>query len=130
MCVCVCVCVYVCVCPLITAASHIGITKQGYQRIHRNTGIVLNFADFPKNASFQSYGVICLPRAAPASYSLFPHKISFYASVKPISYVFTAQTMGLWKTACDPLAQTRETAWIYGSRILIAPPTSAYTQYK
>ena len=82
----VCVCVYVCmcVCPLITAASHIGITKQGYQRIHRNTGIVLNFADFPKNASFKSYGVICLPRADPASYSFFHHEISFYASVKPI----------------------------------------------
>ena len=55
------------VCPLISAASHVGITKQRYQRIHRNTGIVLNFADFPKNASFKSYGVICLPRAALAS---------------------------------------------------------------
>ena len=43
-----CVCVYVC--PLIPAASHIGITKERYQRILRNTGIVLNFADFPKNA--------------------------------------------------------------------------------
>ena len=63
--VCMCVCVYVC--PLIPAASHIGITKERYQRILRNTGIVLNFADFPKNASFKSYGVICLPRAAPAS---------------------------------------------------------------
>ena len=65
------VCVYVCVCmcvrPLITAASHIGITKQRYQRVHSNTAIVLNFADFPKNASFKSYGIICLPRAAPAS---------------------------------------------------------------
>ena len=66
-----------CVCPLITAASHIGITKQGYQRIHRNTGIVLNVADFPKNASFKSYGVICLPRADPAFYSFFHHEISF-----------------------------------------------------
>ena len=67
--VCMCVCVYVCmyVCPLISAASHIGITKQRYQRMHRNTGIVLNFADFPKNASFKSYGVIYLPRAASAS---------------------------------------------------------------
>ena len=46
------------------------------------------------------------------------------------NYVFTAQTTGLWKTACDSLAQTRETAQIYGSRILIASPTSAYTQYK
>ena len=77
--------VVLCVCPLVSAASHIGITKQRYQRIHRNTGIVLNFAYFPKNASFKSYGVICLPRAAPASWSFFPHEISFYASVKPIA---------------------------------------------
>ena len=75
----------VCVCPLITAASHIGITQQRYQRVHGNTAIVFNFADFPKNASFKSHGVICLPRAAPASYSFFPHEISFYASVKPIA---------------------------------------------
>ena len=85
VCMCLCMCVCMCVCPLITAASHIGITKQGYQQIHRNTGIVLNFADFPKNASFKSYGVICLLRAAPVSYSFFHHKISFYASVKPIA---------------------------------------------
>ena len=63
--VCMCVCVYVG--PLIPAASQIGITKERYQRILRNTGIVLNFANFPKNASFKSYGVICLPRAAPVS---------------------------------------------------------------
>ena len=53
------VCVYVC--PLISAASHIGITKERYQRVYSNTAIVLNFADFPKNASFKSYGVIFLP---------------------------------------------------------------------
>ena len=58
---------------------------------------------------------------------LFPHEISFYANVKPIA-TFTAQTTGPWKTACDSLAQTSETAQIYGSRILIAPPTNAYTQ--
>ena len=70
LCVCVYVCnmcVCMCVCPLIPAASHIGITKERYQRILRSTGIVLNFADFPKKASLKSYGVICLPRAAPAS---------------------------------------------------------------
>ena len=66
VCMYVCMCVCMCVCPLIPAASHIGITKERYQRILRNTEIVLNFADFPKNASFKSYGVICLPRAAPA----------------------------------------------------------------
>ena len=38
----------------------------------------------------------------------FPHEISFYASFKAYSYVFTAQTTGLWKTPCDLLAQTRE----------------------
>ena len=38
-----------------------------YQWVHSNTRIVLNFADFPKNALFKSYGIICLPRAAPAS---------------------------------------------------------------
>ena len=84
--VCMCVCMYVC--PLISAASHIGITQQGYQRVHSNTAIVFNFANFPKNASFKRYGVICLPQAAP----FFPQEISFYPSVKPIaySYVFTA----------------------------------------
>ena len=81
----VCVCVCVCVCPLITAASHIRITKQRYQRVHSNTAIVFNFADSPKNSSFKSYAIICLPRAAPASYSFFPHEISFYASVNPIA---------------------------------------------
>ena len=38
---CVCMCVCMCVCPLIPAASHIGIAKERYQRILRNTGIVL-----------------------------------------------------------------------------------------
>ena len=42
-----CVCVCVCVCPLISAASHIGITQQRYQLVHSNTAIVLNFSDFP-----------------------------------------------------------------------------------
>ena len=54
MCVHVCMCVCTYVCPLISAASHIGITKQRYQRIYRNIGIILSFADFP--ASFKSYG--------------------------------------------------------------------------
>ena len=82
LCVCMYVCMCVYVCPIIPAASHIGIAKERYQRILRNTGIVLNFADFPKNSSLKSYGVICLPRAAPA---FFPHEISFYAGLKPIA---------------------------------------------
>ena len=67
--VCMYVCVYVCVymCPLISAASHIGITEERYQQVHSNTGIIFNLADFPKNASFKSYGVICLPQAGLAS---------------------------------------------------------------
>ena len=38
----------------------------------------------------------------------FFNEISFYASFEAYSYVSTAQTTGLWKTACDSLAQTRE----------------------
>ena len=125
------VCMYVCVyvCPLIPAASHIGITKERYQRILCNTGIVLNFADFPI--------VQKLWRNMPTSSSscilaLFSPRNKLLCWFAAYSYVFTAQTMGLWKTACDSLAQTRETAqiYVYGSRILIAAPTSAYTQYK
>ena len=126
-------CMYVCVyvCPLIPAASHIGITKERYQRILRNTGIVLNFADFPKNASFKSYGVIRMPTSSSSGVlALFSPRNKLLCWFEAYSYVFTAQTTGLWKTACDSFAQTRETAQIYGSRILIAPPTSAYTQYK
>ena len=62
--------------------------------------------------------------------ALFPPRNKLLCWFEAYSYVFTAQTTGLWKTACDSLAQTRETAQIYGSRILIASPTSAYTQYK
>ena len=36
-----CVCVCVCVCSLSYAASHIGITKERYQQIHRNMGTIL-----------------------------------------------------------------------------------------
>ena len=82
--VCTYVCTYVCVCvcPLISAVSHIEITKERYQRVHSNTGIVSNFA---KNDSFKSYDVICLPRAPLASYRSPPHEISFYVSLKPIA---------------------------------------------
>ena len=127
MCVCVCVCV--CVCPLISAASHIGITQQRYQRVHSNTAIVLNVADFPKNASFKSYGIICLPRVALASKSFFPQEISFYASVKPTTFSLLRQR-ACGRQRAIRCAQTRKTAQIYRSRILIATPASAYTQYK
>ena len=33
--------VCVCACPLQSAASHIEITKERYQQIHRNTGTIL-----------------------------------------------------------------------------------------
>ena len=61
LCVCMCVCVSTHTCRL---------THWNHKReipILRNTVIVLNFADFPKNALFKSYGVICLPGAASVS---------------------------------------------------------------
>ena len=51
--------------------------------------------------------------------ALFPPRNKLLCWFEAYSYVFTAQTTGLWKTACDSLAQTRETAQIYGSRILL-----------
>ena len=66
--VCVYVCVYVCMCVHSYLPPH---TRNHKTEIptgsYSNTVIVLNFANFSKNASFKSYGVICLPRAAPAS---------------------------------------------------------------
>ena len=59
------------VAPCVCVCVHIEITKERYQRIHRDTGIIFNFADLPKNALFKSYGVICLPRAALASLRCF-----------------------------------------------------------
>ena len=82
------------------------------------------------HASFKNYGVICLPLSSSGVLALFPPRNKLLCWFEAYSYVFTAQTTGLWKTACDSLAQTSEKAQIYGSRILIAPPTSAYTQYK
>ena len=125
-------CVYVCVyvCPLIPAASHIGITKEIYQQILRNTGIILNFADFPKKCFVQKLWHNMPTSSSSGVLALFSPRNKLLCWFEAYSYVFTAETTGLWKTACDSLAQTRETAQIYGSRILIAPPTSAYTQYK
>ena len=75
--------------------------------------------------------VICLYTSSSSGVlEVFPPRNKLLCWFEAYSYVLTAQTRGLWKTACDSLAQTRETAHIYGSRILIAPPTSAYTQYK
>ena len=63
-----CVCMYVCVCIRSNLPPHIlEPKKEGYQRLHRKTGTILKCKYFAKNASFKSYGVICSPRAAPAS---------------------------------------------------------------
>ena len=120
------VCMYVCVylCPLIPAASHIGITKERYQQILRN--ILPIFLKMLRSKLWRN-----MPTSSSSGVlALFSPQNKLLCWFEAYSYVFTAQTTGLWKTACDSLAQTRETAQIYGSRILIAPPTSAYTQYK
>ena len=101
VCVCVCMCVYVCVCVCMCVYVYVCVSTL----ICR-----LKLADFPKNALFKSYVVICL-RTSSSSGILalfFLHEISFYASFEAYSYVFTAQTTGLWKIACDSLAQTRK----------------------
>ena len=63
--------------------------------------------DFRKNVSFKSWRNL-LTSSSSGVLSLFSHDISFYASFEAYNYVFTAQTTGLWKTACDSSAQTGE----------------------
>ena len=63
-----CVCMYVCVC----VSTHIcHLTHWNYKtEIPTDSSQYrdrFKFSDLPKNASFKSYGIICLPRAAPAS---------------------------------------------------------------
>ena len=64
--VCVCVCVCVCVSTVICRLTHWNhkreIPTESLQ--YRNH---FKFCRFSKNALFKSYGVICSPRAAPAS---------------------------------------------------------------
>ena len=65
--VCKYVCVYVCVCvhsylPPHKLESQTRDTTDSAQYRDR-----FKFSDFPKNSLFKSYGVICLPGAAPAS---------------------------------------------------------------
>ena len=96
---------FVCVCPLKSAASHIGITKKEIPTDSSQYGNDFKRDDFCKNVLFKSYGVICSPRAVPA---VIFNEITFYDSFEADSYVFTLQTTGLWKAACDSLAQTRE----------------------
>ena len=69
--VCVCVCMYVCVCVCVTThnchLTHWNHTTEIPTGSQQYSDRFKFFADFPKNASFKSYGVICLPRVAPAS---------------------------------------------------------------
>ena len=64
--------------------------------------------------------------------ALFPHEISFYTSLRPIALfpLHRQWACGRQRQFIQLFAQTREMAQIYGSRILITPPTSAYTQHK
>ena len=126
-----CVCVYVCmcVCMCVCVSTHTCCLTHW----NRKREIPTDSAQYRDRFKFCL--VQKLWRNMPTSSSsgilaLFSPRNKLLCWFEAYSYVFTAQTTGLWKTACDSLAQTRETAQIYGSRILIAPPTSAYTQYK
>ena len=114
---CVCMCV---VCPLIPAAS----TDSAQYRDR------FKFCRFSSKCFIQKLWRNMPTSSSSGILALFSPRNKLLYWFEAYSYVFTAQTTGLWKRACDSLAQTRETAQIYGSRILIAPPTSAYTQYK
>ena len=145
MCVCVYVCMYVYICIYVYMCMYVCMCVHSYLPPHtlesqkRDREIPMDSAQYWDRFKFCRFSLKCfvqkLWRNMPTSSSsgvlaLFSPRNKLLCWFEAYSYVFTAQTTGLWKTACDSLAQTRETAQIYGSRKLIAPPTSAYTQYK
>ena len=95
------------VCPPQSAASHIGITKERYQRLHRNRNY-LKFCQFCQKCFAQKLWHDLPPRAAPASQHCFFHETSPCASPGAYSQALTKQTTDLWKTACDSPMQTRK----------------------
>ena len=133
MCVCVYVCVYVCMCVCVTThncrlthwnhKTEIPTCSQQYSDSFK-------FCRFSLKCFVQKLWRNMLTSSSSGVLELFPPRNKLLCQREAYSYVLTAQTTGPWKTACDLLAQTSETAQIYGSRILIAPPTNAYTQYK
>ena len=69
MCVCVCVCVRVCVCVCVSVCSFLPPRASRPQNIGtyvftapRKTFIYIIIVNFVENASFRSYGIICLPQ--------------------------------------------------------------------
>ena len=76
--------VCVCMCVCMSVRSNLPPHTLESQKRDANGFIAirerLKKGDFCKNVSFKSYGVMCLPRAAPASYRCFSH-----ASLKPIA---------------------------------------------
>ena len=93
VCVCVCVrvracvraCVRVCVCVSMYVCMNVRVSTHICRITHWNHTTEIPMGSQQYSDHFKSYGVICLPRAAPACYRFSPHEISFYASVKPIA---------------------------------------------
>ena len=81
-----CVCMYVC---------SLYLPPHTLESQKRDTNRFITIREPFKILTSSSSGVLAL---------FFSHEISFYASFEAYSYVFTAQTTSLWKTACDPLA--------------------------
>ena len=127
----VCVYMYVCVCVTthncrLTHWNH----KTEIPTCSQQYSDRFKFRRFPYKCFVQKLWRNMLTSSSSGVLELFFRRNKLLCWREAYSYVLTAQTTGPWKTACDSLAQTRETAQIYGSRILIAPPTNAYTQYK
>ena len=139
VCMCVCMCISVCMCICVCMCVCVSTHTCRLTHWNRKREIPMDSAQYWDRFKFCRFSLKCfvqkLWRNMPTSSSsgvlaLFSPRNKLLCWFEAYSYVFTAQTTGLWKTACDSLAQTRETAQIYGSRKLIAPPTSAYTQCK
>ena len=95
-----CVCMYVCMCVCVSTHT-CRLTHWNHKReIPTDSAQYrdrFKFCRFPKNASFKSYAYLEQLRRP----SAFSPRNKLLCWFEAYSYVFTAQTMGLWKTACD-----------------------------
>ena len=78
------------------------------QKIQHDAGMILKRRFFVKTCHSKVMALFANLEQLRRPSTVFFQEISFYASFEAYSYIFTAQTTGLWKIACDSLAQTRE----------------------
>ena len=107
---CVCACVRLCVHTCMRVHSNLPplsleLQKRDLDRFIIILGSFNILPIFPKNF-VQKLWCNMPTSSSSGNLALFPHEIRFLASFEAYSYIFTARTMGMWKTSYVSLVQT------------------------